>query len=355
MKDASAQPILDSSSGNRLGRAIGLHLSPMGKAGLKTSIRWLILALFGLAFAGIVQAETYPIRPVRIVVPFPPGSTVDILARTIGQSLTAELKQNFIADNRPGAGGNIAGNLVAKSAPDGYTLLIATINLAINPSLYSELSYDPIRDFATISMIGTTTNVLVVNPSFPASSVKELISAAKANPGKFNFGSSGSGTAVHLSGELFNYMAGVKIVHVPYKGPVEALNDIAAGRLDMMFANLATALPFMRSGKLKPLGVTSTERDPLIPELPTIAEQGVAGYEATAWFGILAPSGTPTLIISRLNNLIVSTLKTSEVRSRLGNAGIEPRSSTPSQLAAHLASETAKWARVIKISGAKAD
>ena len=317
--------------------------------------RLCVLAGIGFALASVAHAQIYPSHPVRIVVPFPPGSTVDILARTVGQGLTDGLKQNFIADNRPGAGGNIAGNLVAKSAADGYTLLVATINLAINPALYSNLPYDPLKDFAPISTIGSTINVLVVNPSFPAASVKELIALAKANPGKLNFGSPGKGTAVHLSGELFNSMAGVKMVHIPYKGPVEVLNDILAGRLDLTFANLPTALTFIRAGRLKALGVTSAQRHPSLPEVPTIAEEGLPEYEATAWFGMLAPVGTPRPIITKLNSLLVAILKTPEVKTRLDNVGIDTATSTSEQFAAHLRNETVKWAKIIKSAGVKAD
>src|ERR1043166_217104 len=293
-----------------------------GRDAMKTL---LTVSALGLALAGMGQAQDYPVRPVRIVVPFPPGSTVDILARTVGQKLFEASRQNFIADNRPGAGGNIATSIVAKSQPDGYTLLIATINLAINPALYSRLPYDPVRDFAPISLLGSTANALVVNPGFPAASVKELIALAKANPGKFNYGSPGSGTAVHLSGELFNHLAGVKIVHVPYKGPVEVLNDIVAGRLDMMFANLPTALPFVRAQKLRALGVTSAQRHASMPEVPTIAEQGLAGYEAIAWFGLLAPSGTPQAIVAKLNGLLVQILDAGDVKDRLNNSRSEER------------------------------
>lgn len=317
----------------------------------------LALVSFGLAFASAVHAQTepFPSRAVRIVVPFPPGSTVDILARTIGQSFSEELGQPFVIDNRPGASGNIGMAFVAKSAPDGYTLLVASVNLVVNPALYSSVGYDPEKDFAPISMIATTANVLVVNPGVRASSVKELIALAKESPGKLNYGSSGVGTTLHLSGELFNRMADVKIVHVPYKGPVEMLTDVVAGRVDLTFANMSSALRLAQSGKLKPLAVTSAHRHPSLPDVPTIAEQGLTGYEAIAWFGLLAPGGTPRPIIEKLNSHLVATLKTDAVRERLSKAGIDALSTTPEQFAAQLKSEAAKWTELVRLSGAKLD
>jgi len=322
---------------------------------LKRSV--LVVVGFVLAVAGAVHAQTepFPTRPVRIVVPFPPGSTVDILARAIGQSFSEELGQPFVIDNRPGASGNIGMTYVAKSAPDGYTLLVASVNLVVNPALYSSIGYDPQKDFAPISMIATTANVLVVNPGVQANSVKELIALAKESPGKLNYGSSGVGTTLHLSGELFNRMAGTKIVHVPYKGPVEMLNDVIAGRVDLTFANMSSALRLAQSGKLKPLAVTSAHRHPSLPDVPTVAEEGLVGYEAIAWFGLLAPGGTPRPIIEKLNTVLVTTLNADALRARLSKAGIDAASTTPEQFAAQLKMEAAKWTELVRLSGAKLD
>jgi tripartite-type tricarboxylate transporter receptor subunit TctC len=319
-------------------------------AGIKKAL--IALAAIGFALAAQAQTEPYPSRVVRIIVPFPPGSTVDILARTIGQSYSDELKQSFIVENRPGAGGNIGIGFAAKTEPDGYTLLIASVNLVVNPMIYSHVPYDP-ADFAPIGMVATTANALVVRPEFPANSARDLIALAKASPGKYNYASSGTGTAVHLSAELFNNMAGIKIVHVPYKGPVEMLNDVVSGRVDLTFANLASVLRLVRAGKLKALAVTSARRHPSLPDVPTVEEQGLAGYEAIAWFGLLSRTGTPKPIIDKLSQVLVATLKADETRKRLSNIGIDPDSSTPEQFASRMKSETAKWAEIIRISGAK--
>lgn len=316
----------------------------------------MLISLVVSGFTLVAQAQTdpYPSRVVRIIVPFPPGSTVDILARIIGQSYSEQLNQSFIVENRPGASGNIGTGLAAKSEPDGHTLLIASINLVVNPMIYPEVPYDP-ADFAPIGMVATTANALVVNPDFAAGSVKELIALAKAKPGKLNYGSSGVGTAVHLSAELFNHMAGVKIVHVPYKGPVEMLNDVMSARVDLTFANLASVMRLVRAGKLKALGVTTVQRHPSLPDVPTIHEQGLAGYAAIPWFGLLTRAGTPKPIVDKLSAGLIATLKADETTKRLNNIGIDPATSTPQQFAAQLNDETAKWANIIRISGAKAN
>jgi tripartite-type tricarboxylate transporter receptor subunit TctC len=313
----------------------------------------LSILLSCVALCAPALAQPYPERPVRLIISFPPGGTVDILARTIAQSLTADLQQTFIPDNRPGAAGNIAATAVAKSSPDGYTLLVATINLATNPSMFKDLQYDPIRDFAPVSMLGVTPNVLVVNASVPAQSVAELIALARQKPGQLTVGSPGSGTAVHLAAELFNNIAGLKMVTVPYKGPVAALNDIVAGRVDLMFPNLSVALPFTRAGKLRMLGVGSSQRHPSVPDIPTIAESGVPGYEALAWFGIVAPAGTPEAIVTKLNESIGKALRSDDTKQRLNNIGIDATPSTPQQFSTYLKEESAKWARIIQVTGLK--
>jgi len=287
------------------------------------------------------------------VVSFPPGGTVDVLARVLAQNLSVDLKQPFIADNKPGAAGNIAAVAVAKSAPDGYTLLVATINLATNPSLFTNLEYDPLKDFSTISLLGVTPNVLVVNPSLPAHSVQELIALARKKAGVLTVGSPGSGTAVHLAAELFNYTEKLQMTTIPYKGPVAALNDIVAGRVDLMFPNLSVALPFARAGKLRILGIGTKQRHPSIPDVPTIAESGVPGYEALAWFGIVAPAGTPDPIIKQLNASIAKSLGAEEVRERLSGLGIDATPTTPEQFAIYLREETTKWERIIRSTGLK--
>ncbi|HTP97662.1 MAG TPA: tripartite tricarboxylate transporter substrate binding protein [Burkholderiales bacterium] len=317
--------------------------------------RLAILLLLAGAALNPARAQ-YPVKPIRIVEPFPPGNATDIILRAFTPELGELLKQTFVIDPRPGAGGNIAADIVAKSTPDGYTLFIGTIGThAINASLYSRLPYDPVRDFTPISLVATNPNALVVNLALPAHSVKELIALARARPGALNFGSSGSGTSVHLSGELFKTMAGVSMVHVPYKSATDALTDLMAGRLQLMFASLSSSVQFIRAGKLRALGVTSAERHASIPDVPTIAEAGLPGFEATAWFGILGPAGTPQPIVVRLNQAIVEVLKRKEVRERMSNAGVDAISSTPEHFAAYIKSELAKWDKVVRASGARAD
>jgi tripartite-type tricarboxylate transporter receptor subunit TctC len=302
-----------------------------------------------------VTAQSYPDRPVRIVISFPPGGTIDILARTMAQSLSVEFQQPFVAENRVGGDGNVAATTVAKSIPDGYTLFVCAMNLVTNPLIYNNLQYDPIKDFAPVSILGVVPNVLVVNPSLPAKSVQELIALAKRKPGDVTVGSSGSGTPARLFAELFNNIAGIKMLTVPYKGPVAALNDVVAGRVDLMFPNLSVALPLARAGKLRMLGIGTKERHPSIPDVPTIAESGVRDYEALAWFGMLAPAGTPEAIVRRVNDSVGRALRSNEVAQRLNNLGIDPAPSSPEQFATHLKDETARWARLIQAAGIKPD
>jgi len=325
--------------------------------------RILLTALVALASA-YASAQTYPSKPIRLVVPFPPGGTTDILARDVGQRLTETLGQSVVIDNRPGAAGNVGSDIVAKSAPDGYTLLMCTVSShAINPGLYSKLPYDHIKDFAPVILVARVPNVLEVNPAVPVNTVSDLIKLAKEKPGQINFASSGSGTSIHLSGELFKTMAGVDMVHVPYKGSAPALVDLVSGQVQVMFDNLPSSLGQINAGKLRAIAVTSAQRSPALPDLPTIAESGLPGFEATSWFGVLAPAGTPPAIVNRLNAEINKWLQSPDGKEKLLAQGalIEPRGESvtaggsPEQFAAFIRAETEKWAKVIKASGAKVD
>jgi tripartite-type tricarboxylate transporter receptor subunit TctC len=306
--------------------------------------------------AALPSAQTYPTKPIRLVVPFPPGGATDILARDVAQRLTDAWGQSVIVDNRPGAGGNIGSELVAKSPPDGYTLEMGTVGThAINASLYAKMPYDNVKDFVPVILVAGVPNVLVVNPSVPVNSVAELIAYAKANPGKLNFASSGNGTSIHLSGELFKVMAGVQMTHVPYKGSAPALQDLLGGQVQLMFDNLPPSLPQIKAGKLRALAVTSSTRALALPDVPTLAESGLPGFEASSWFGVLAPAGTPPAIVTKLNTEIANWLSTPAAREKLTKQGANPAGGTPEDFAKHIAAETAKWAKVVKESGARID
>jgi tripartite-type tricarboxylate transporter receptor subunit TctC len=302
------------------------------------------------------QAQSYPNKPIRLVCPFPPGGAVDIASRAVAHELTQILGQPVTVDNRPGAGGNIGAEIVAKSPPDGYTLLMTTSGImAINPALYSKIPFDSIKDFAPVSTIVSLNNVLVVNPSVPAKSVKDVIALAKAQPGKLTYASSGNGTSIHLSGELFKSMAGVDMLHIPYKGSAPAVTDLLGGQVNMMFDNIPSSLPHIRAGKLRALAVTGAKRSQLLPDLPTIAEAGIPGYDSYVWFGVVAPAGTPPEIIGRLNAALVKTAATPSFRDRLTEQGYDVMSSTPEQMASSIRGEIAKWGKIVKASGAKVD
>ena len=304
----------------------------------------------------VAAADGYPSRPVRFVVAFPPGGGTDIIARSIAQKLAERIAQQVVVDNRPGAGGNIGTDIVAKSAPDGYTLLMGSAGpLAINASLFAKMPFDPIKDLAPVTLAASTPNVLVVHPSLRAATVKELIALAKARPGEINFASSGHGTPAHLAGELFNSMAGVRMVHVPYKGAAPALADLLGGQVQLMFSTMPPALPHVKAGKLRALAVTSAKRSPAAPELPTVDEIALPGFEANTWHGVVVPAGTPGAIVARLNREIVAILHLPDVIERLSGQGAEPVGSTPEEFAAYIRAETVKWARVVRESGAKAE
>lgn len=316
---------------------------------------FLVLALT-LACAG-VSAQSYPSRPIRVVVPYPPGGPLDIMARAIGQKLTEAWSQPVVVDNRAGAGGNIGAELVAKSPADGYTLLMGAVAThAINPTLYGKLAYDPVKDFEPVALVAQVPNILVVNPSVPARSVKELIEVARARPGYLNFGSGSTGSTGHLAGELFNAMAGVQMVHIPYKGGAPAMADLLAGQVQLMFDNLANALPNVKAGRLRALAVTTLARSPAMPDLPTIAESGLPGFDLTTWFGLMVPAGTPPEIVIKLNAGIVRALNAKDMRERLEKMGAEPPAdNTPEHFAAFIRAEAAKYAKVVKESGARVE
>ncbi len=306
--------------------------------------------------AAPVDAQQYPVRAVRVYIPFTAGSAADIIMRAMEPQMREKLGQSFVIDNRGGAGGNIAAELTAKSAPDGYTVMMGTVGThAINLSLYSKLPYHPQRDFTPVALVGEGPNILVINPYVPAKSIKELIALGKANPGKLNYGSSGSGTTVHLSAELFSTMAGIKMVHVPYKGATEALTALLSGQTDLMFASLSSAIPLVKSGRLRAFAVTGAQRSPSIPEMPTMSEAALPGYSASAWFGLLGPAGMPPAAVTALSNAALASLQTQEVKDRLFASGVEVRTMPPDEFARFIDSEIKKWALVVKASGAKVD
>ncbi len=308
-----------------------------------------------LSIATPVGAQTYPTKPIRIVVPFPPGGTSDILARAIGQKLTEEWKQQVIVDDRPGAGANIGAEIVAKSSPDGYTLFILSTIHTINPSLYSKLAYDPVKDFSPITLIADTSQVLVVHPSLPVHTVKEFIAYAKKHPGKLNYSSAGNGSQPHLTAELFKAKTGIDIVHVPYKGAPPAMTDLLAGQVALTFATAPSAVPFVKSGKLRALGVSTAQRISALPDVPTIAEAGVPGFEAAGWNGLVGPAGMPAPIVNRIHAAIVEIVKVPAMASFLSGQGADPHTMMPAEFAAYIKSEVVKWAQVVKDSGARID
>jgi tripartite-type tricarboxylate transporter receptor subunit TctC len=322
---------------------------------IATLKRWALAVLLAAVATGAC-AQGYPTKPIRIVVPFPAGGATDLLARAAAQKLTDAWGQPVVVDNRPGAGGNIGSELVAKAAPDGYTLEMGTVGThAINASLYAKMPYDHVKDFAPVILVASVPNVLVVNPAVPVNSVQELIAYAKANPGKLNFASSGSGTSIHLSGELFKVMAGVQMAHIPYKGSAPALQDLIGGQVQLMFDNLPPSLPQIKGGKLRALAVTSAVRAPALPDVPTVAEAGLPGFEASSWFGILAPAGTPPDIIAKLNAEIAKWLASPEAKEKMLALGANAAGGSPEDFAKHIATETVKWQKVVKASGAKVD
>lgn len=320
----------------------------------KTTLTGIAVLALGTAVHH-ASAQNFPVKPIRFVVPLAAGGPGDVLARAIGQKLSERVGQPVVIDNRPGANTNVGTEFVAKAPPDGYTLLATASTLTINPSLYATLPYDPVKDFAPITLIALTPLILVVHPSLPVKSVKELIALARSKPGQLNYGSAGNGSALHLAGEMFNSLARVKLVHVPYKGVTGAFSDLLGGQISIMFPGAPIALPQVRAGKLRALGTTGAGRTPAAPELPPIGESGLPGYEVSVWYGMLASAGTPAAVINRLHSEISKIVQLPEIKERWAVLGAEPLYNTPEQFAAFLKADLGKWAKVVRDSGAKID
>lgn len=322
----------------------------------KLFIKSIAIAALTVTMASLAHAQTFPTKPIRLICPFPPGGAVDIASRAIANEMSKTLGQQVIVENKPGAGGNIGGAEVARSAPDGYTIFMTTSGInAINPALYSKMSFDPNKDLVPVSALVSLNNVLVLHPSVSAKSVAEVIAMAKAQPGKLNYASSGSGTSIHMSGEMFKHLTQVDILHIPYKGSSPALVDLLGGQVMMMFDNIPSALPHIKSGKLRALATTGAKRDAALPDLPTIAEAGVAGYESGVWFGLAVPAATPREIIVKLNAEAVKATRSPDFVTRLTTLGYNIIGSTPEQMSEMLKKEVSTWGPIVKASGAKAD
>ena len=321
---------------------------------MRASVRAILVAL-GVLGASTAAAEDYPTRPIRFIVPWPPGGGADIVSRIVGQRAGELLGQQLVIGNRPGAGGNIGTETAARAAPDGYTIVFGYIGThAINPGLYASMPFQP-KDLAPVTLMTVTTNILVVHPSVPARSVSELIALARARPGQFNFSSAGNGSLPHLAGELFKTMTGIDMVHVPFKGGGPAVAALIGGQVQLSFADPLAAIPAIKAGQLIPLGVTATKRTPGLPDVPTIAEAGVPGFEATGWNGLLAPAATPAPIVAKLHDAFVAALQTPGVRDRLVEQAYDPVGSTPQEFVRVIAAETEKWGKIIRLSGARMD
>jgi tripartite-type tricarboxylate transporter receptor subunit TctC len=326
---------------------------------MKLTKRYLLAAaisgLVALAASGPVAAQAFPSKPIKIVVPYTPGGPTDIPARLVGQKLSELFGQPVIIDNRPGAGGNIGADAVAKAPADGYTLLLVTTGHAINPAIYPKLGYDLTKDLVAVSQLTSSPMVVTVNPGLGVNSIQELIALAKAKPGTVSFGSAGNGSSTHLAPELFSMMAGIKMNHIPYKGSVPALTDVMAGTTQVAFDYMTSAMPFVRDGKLKGLATTGATRSPAAPDLPTVSEAGVPGFEVIGWNGVMAPAGTPPEVIAKLNAAIKQALATREVAERIAGLGASVQWNTPADFGAFVKAEVAKWGKVAKASGAKID
>lgn len=318
-------------------------------------IRFLLFVL-GIASIAGAQAQGFPAKPLRLIVPYPPGGSADILARAIGQKASEGLGQPVVVENRAGAGTIIGTEALAKSPGDGYALMLGTVSShAINPALNSKLPFDPVRDFTPVSLVASIPFAMIVHPSVPAKSVQEFVALAKSRAGQVNYSSAGNGTSNHLAGELLKSMAGIDMVHVPYKGSAPALNDLLAGQVSLMFDLVLTAAPHIKSGAARGLAVTGTQRSAVLPDLPTVAESGLPGYEVSAWFGIFAPAGVPQQVVQRLNADFVKAMQQPDLKQRLASLGADPLTSTPAEFSAYLRAEIGKWAKVVKASGMKVD
>jgi tripartite-type tricarboxylate transporter receptor subunit TctC len=319
-------------------------------------MRWLALLLLSWAAAGLPAAPVdYPTKPIRLVVVYPPGGGIDILARSMGQQLVEAWGVPIVVDNRPGAGTTIGAATAAKAAPDGYTLLMTDVSFAITPSLYTRLSYDAQKSFAPVSLLNLVTDVLVVHPALPVTSVKELIAHAKANPGKILYASAGNGTLNHLAPEMLKAMAGIDLVHVPYKGALAALADVVSGSAPVYIGALASTVPHITAGRLRALAITGKKRSPLLPNLATVAESGLPDYDVSAWYGLLAPAGTPRQVVERINAQVRTAIQSKEVQQQLALQGAEPVAGSPEEFKAFIAKEISKWAAAVKAAGAKVD
>jgi tripartite-type tricarboxylate transporter receptor subunit TctC len=300
-------------------------------------------------------AEAYPSKPIRLILPFPPGGGTDIIGRILSERMGADLGQPVVLENRGGAGGNVGAEAAARSAPDGYTIVLVAPSLAISPSLYKKLNYDPVKDLTPIGLVAIVPNVLVIHPSVPAQTLAEFIALAKARPEAMNFGSGGSGTSNHLAGELFNIQAGVKLVHVPYKGVNLAMNDLIAGQVQLVVIGISAAAPQIKAGRLRALAVVAPRRSPALPDVPTVAEAGLPNFEVTTWYGLLAPAGTPKAIIARLNASLARAMHAPEMQERLAAVATDPVTSTPEEFGELIKREMAKWGQVVREAGLQAD
>lgn len=324
---------------------------------IETATRWSRATVAGCCIlcAAAANAQTYPEKPIRLIVAYAPGGNADTLARIISQRLGQMLEQQIVVENRPGANGAIGTEVAAKAAPDGYTLLFIASGHAINPGIYAKLAFDPVKDFAPISLVGSTPLILTITSALPARSVKELIAIARARPGELSYASAGNGSPGHLAGALFNSMGRVNIVHVPYKATQQAIIDLTTGQVQVMYPSMTAVLPHIKSGRLRGLAITAREHSTLAPELPTMQQAGMPGYEATIWNGMLAPARTPAAIVAKLNTSIVQIMQTQEVRDRIAALGADPATSTPAAFGKFIADEIAKWGKVIKEAGVHID
>jgi tripartite-type tricarboxylate transporter receptor subunit TctC len=322
----------------------------------RSIVKGFVTAALTMFISDAVPGQTYPTRPIHIVVPSSPGAGVtDIMARLVGQHLSARIGQQIVIDNRPGASGILGSEVVSRAAPDGYTLLVANVSLVVNPFLYPKMPYDPLKDFVPVTMINSAPLLLVVHPSIPAKSVTELIAFAMSHPGQLNYGSGGLGSTPYLAAELFNSLAGIDVVHVPYKGGAPALSDLVGGQLTFMIENMPGTMPYAKAGNLRALAITSPQRTELAPELPTMAEAGVPGYEISGWNGLFAAKGTPPDIVARLHSEVTKILRTPEVRQELATLGAEPVGDTPDEFAAFLRADAARWGKIIQEKGIRSD